>query len=75
LPGQIAWVLRLPDNARARISPRASGHPQAPAACANVRRAGGLPMQRKPDLLWILVFLFGLGLVTTGYAQSLWWGR
>ncbi|BBR51893.1 MULTISPECIES: hypothetical protein [Pseudomonas] len=26
--------------------------------------------QRKPDLLWILVFIFGLGVVTTGYAQS-----
>jgi hypothetical protein len=30
-------------------------------------------MQRKPDMLWILVFLFGLGVVTTSYAQSLWW--
>ncbi|MFJ4144497.1 hypothetical protein [Pseudomonas sp. NPDC089734] len=29
-------------------------------------------MKRKPDLLWILVALFGLGIVTTGYAQSLW---
>lgn len=29
-------------------------------------------MNRKPDLLWVLVFLFGLGVVTTGYAQSLW---
>ncbi|WP_088776188.1 hypothetical protein [Pseudomonas massiliensis] len=29
-------------------------------------------MRRKPDLLWVLVFLFGLGVVTTGYAQSLW---
>ncbi|WAH58552.1 hypothetical protein LZ023_02895 [Pseudomonas silvicola] len=29
-------------------------------------------MRRKPDLLWILVILFGLGVVTTGYAQSLW---
>ncbi|HEY0286656.1 MAG TPA: hypothetical protein VGC62_06545 [Pseudomonas sp.] len=29
-------------------------------------------MQRKPDLLWILVILFGLGIVTTSYAQSLW---
>ena len=29
-------------------------------------------MQRKPDLLWILVILFGLGVVTTGYAQSMW---
>lgn len=27
-------------------------------------------MKRKPDLLWILVFTFGLGVVTTGYAQS-----
>ena len=33
---------------------------------------GGQSMQRKPDLLWILVILFGLGVVTTGYAQSLW---
>lgn len=29
-------------------------------------------MRRKPDLLWILVILFGLGVVTTGYAQSFW---
>lgn len=29
-------------------------------------------VNRKPDLLWILVILFGLGIVTTGYAQSLW---
>ncbi|MGZ7456030.1 hypothetical protein ACXPVS_04180 [Pseudomonas sp. Ma2-10] len=29
-------------------------------------------MKRKPDLLWILVILFGLGVVTTGYTQSLW---
>lgn len=32
-------------------------------------------MQRKPDLLWILVIIFGLGIVTTGYAQGLWSGR
>ncbi|MFI8481956.1 hypothetical protein ACIGCM_15440 [Pseudomonas sp. NPDC078700] len=29
-------------------------------------------MRRKPDLLWVLVILFGLGVVTTGYTQSLW---
>ncbi|MDY7567046.1 hypothetical protein QN400_04545 [Pseudomonas sp. RTC3] len=29
-------------------------------------------MKRKPDVLWVLAFLFGLGVVTTGYAQSLW---
>ncbi|PVZ10394.1 MULTISPECIES: hypothetical protein [unclassified Pseudomonas] len=29
-------------------------------------------MRRKPDMLWVLVLLFGLGIVTTGYAQSLW---
>lgn len=28
--------------------------------------------QRKPDLLWILAFIFGLGVVTTGYAQGFW---
>lgn len=28
--------------------------------------------KRKPDLLWILVFIFGLGVVTTSYAQSFW---
>ncbi|MCJ2372629.1 hypothetical protein [Pseudomonas sp. RGM 3321] len=32
-------------------------------------------MKRKPDLLWILVILFGLGVVTTGYAQSLWFTK
>ncbi|UFH51802.1 hypothetical protein [Pseudomonas sp. KNUC1026] len=32
----------------------------------------GQTMRRKPDMLWVLVLLFGLGIVTTGYAQSLW---
>lgn len=27
-------------------------------------------MRRKPDLLWILVIVFTLGVVTTGYTQS-----
>lgn len=29
-------------------------------------------MKRKPDILWVLVILFSLGVVTTGYTQSLW---
>lgn len=29
-------------------------------------------MKRKPDILWILVFIFTLGVVTTGYTQGLW---
>jgi len=29
-------------------------------------------MKRKPDILWVLVVLFGLGVVTTGYAQNHW---
>ncbi|TWC41611.1 hypothetical protein FBY03_102361 [Pseudomonas sp. SJZ079] len=29
-------------------------------------------MKRKPDLLWVLVILFSLGMVTTGYTQSQW---
>ncbi len=29
-------------------------------------------MKRKPDVLWLLVILFSLGVVTTGYTQSLW---
>lgn len=27
-------------------------------------------MRRKPDLIWILVLVFTLGIVTTGYTQS-----
>lgn len=27
-------------------------------------------MRRKPDLIWILVLVFTLGVVTTGYTQS-----
>lgn len=27
-------------------------------------------MRRKPDLIWILVVVFTLGVVTTGYTQS-----
>lgn len=26
-------------------------------------------MRRKPDWLWIIVIVFGLGVVTTGYTQ------
>lgn len=29
-------------------------------------------MKRKPDLIWVLAILLGLGIVTTGYTQSLW---
>ncbi|WP_283939375.1 hypothetical protein [Pseudomonas fulva] len=29
-------------------------------------------MRRKPDLLWMLVLVFSLGMVTTGYTQSQW---
>lgn len=29
-------------------------------------------MKRKPDILWILVLIFSLGVVTTGYTQGLW---
>ncbi|MCJ8168270.1 hypothetical protein [Atopomonas sediminilitoris] len=29
-------------------------------------------MQRKPDLLWVLALILGLGIVTTGYTQSQW---
>lgn len=45
------------------------------AAGYTVRRLpqrGRHSMRRKPDLLWVLVILFGLGVVTTGYTQSLW---
>lgn len=27
-------------------------------------------MRRKPDLMWVLVLVFTLGVVTTGYTQS-----
>jgi hypothetical protein len=27
-------------------------------------------VRRKPDLLWVLVIVFGLGVVTTGYTQG-----
>ncbi len=33
---------------------------------------GRQSMKRKPDLLWVLAIVFGLGVVTTGYTQSLW---
>ncbi|WP_157718891.1 hypothetical protein [Pseudomonas pohangensis] len=36
------------------------------------RNRSGTKMKRKPDLLWVLVILFGLGVVTTGYTQTLW---
>jgi hypothetical protein len=29
-------------------------------------------MKRKPDILWVLVAVFGLGVVTSAYAQSYW---
>lgn len=38
----------------------------------SVPRRGRHHMKRKPDLLWVLVILFSLGMVTTGYTQSQW---
>lgn len=29
-------------------------------------------MKKKPDLLWTLAVILGLGVVTTGYTQSFW---
>jgi hypothetical protein len=29
-------------------------------------------MKRKPDILWVMIILFSLGVVTTGYTASLW---
>lgn len=29
-------------------------------------------MKRKPDMLWLLVIVFGLGIVTTGYNELQW---
>ncbi|GLX12328.1 hypothetical protein Pstr01_05670 [Pseudomonas straminea] len=40
--------------------------------CVKDDLARGKGMRRKPDLLWVLVFVFGLGMVTTGYTQSQW---
>lgn len=39
--------------------------------CAKLSSTGVL-MKRKPDILWILVAVFGLGVVTSAYAQSYW---
>lgn len=29
-------------------------------------------MKRKPDMLWLLIAILGLGIVTTGYTQVQW---
>jgi hypothetical protein len=34
-------------------------------------RGDRIKMKRKPDLLWVLAIIFGLGVVTTGYTQVL----
>lgn len=39
--------------------------------CAKLSNTGIL-MKRKPDILWVLVAIFGLGVVTSAYAQSYW---
>jgi len=40
---------------------------------AIIRRSGeGGIMKRKPDILWVLLLIFSLGVVTTGYTQGLW---
>jgi hypothetical protein len=39
--------------------------------CAKLSNTGML-MKRKPDILWVLVAVFGLGVVTSAYAQSYW---
>ena len=38
-------------------------------ASASFRQEGA--MRRKPDILWVLVMLLSVGIVTTGYTQSL----
>lgn len=49
---------RFPENRRA-LNSLPGGH-------------SSMNQRKKPDLLWILVFIFGLGVVTTGYAQGFW---
>jgi hypothetical protein len=39
--------------------------------CAKLSHTGML-MKRKPDILWVLVAVFGLGVLTSAYAQSYW---
>jgi hypothetical protein len=39
--------------------------------CAKLSNTGIL-MKGKPDILWVLVAVFGLGVVTSAYAQSYW---
>jgi hypothetical protein len=51
---------------------RAPAVPRKPPSTEQFAWGQSSMNQRKPDLLWILVFIFGLGVVTTGYAQGFW---
>ncbi|MBD8604111.1 hypothetical protein IFT80_15835 [Pseudomonas sp. CFBP 8771] len=58
---------------RANLSPTLLlGTPEYRSVDSLIACRGATSMRRKPDLLWTLVILLGLGIVTTGYAQSLW---
>ncbi|MGY4525064.1 hypothetical protein ACVWZT_001878 [Pseudomonas sp. TE21394] len=57
-PDKSAMLRRYPENRRVLNS--------LPGGQSSMNQ------RNKPDLLWVLVFIFGLGVVTTGYAQGFW---
>ncbi len=57
-PDKSTMLRRYPENRRALVS--------LPGGQSSMNQ------RNKPDLLWVLVFIFGLGVVTTGYAQGFW---
>jgi hypothetical protein len=75
------WRHKLRVRSRCRRMPRFKLHAavrsnqnnNSPSVIARSLPARGRQsMKRKPDILWVLVIIFGLGVVTTGYTQSLW---
>jgi len=69
----IARRFPLSENAAVfQLGTRRTDQKPPPAIVDSLPGRGRQSMKRKPDLLWVLVILFGLGVVTTGYTQSLW---
>ncbi|WP_449434975.1 hypothetical protein [Pseudomonas putida] len=66
-----ACRLGLSENAPDFKARRSGGIKKTPSLNSLPGGQSSMNQRKKPDLLWILVFIFGLGVVTTGYAQGI----
>jgi len=73
LPRWFAQIRGMTENAAIEVGSSSLDNDNKRARREVIRLAGGGGhMKRKPDILWILVLIFSLGVVTTGYTQGMW---